>query len=36
MTIGDGIAIAAIAFATCLYRFIELKYSQIQGQDRDK
>jgi peptidoglycan/LPS O-acetylase OafA/YrhL len=29
MTIGDGIAVASIAFAICLYRFIELRYSKI-------
>ena len=27
MTIGDGLAIAAIAFSICLYRYIELRWS---------
>lgn len=35
MTIGDGIAIAAVCFSICLYRYIELKYSKIGRRESE-
>jgi hypothetical protein len=33
VTIGDALAVAAICFSICLYRYIELKHSKIKNPD---